>query len=37
MYKKYNEPQAPTIFYDDDPLDKPLLNKYLIKDSDEIY
>ena len=32
--KKYNEPQAPTIYYTDDPLDKPLLNKYLIKTTD---
>jgi len=32
-YKKYNEPLSPTIYYDDDPLDKPLLNKYLVKDT----
>jgi len=36
IYHKYNQPQAPTIFYDDDPPDKPLLNKYLVKNSDEI-
>jgi len=36
MYKKYNEPQTPTVFYDDDTLNKPLLNKYLVKNSDEI-
>jgi hypothetical protein len=36
MYKKYNEPRAPTVFYDNDPLDKPLLNKYLVKNSEGI-